>query len=39
MFCVRESLRCQELFDREVGKLDNLGASHIDDGNEARTRG
>jgi hypothetical protein len=39
LFCLRESLGCQELFDREVGKLDDLGASDIDDGNKARTRG
>jgi len=32
-FWVCELLRCQELFDREMGKLDNLEAHDIDDGN------
>jgi hypothetical protein len=36
-FCMRQPLRCQELFDRVVGKLDNLGVGNIDDGDEAGT--
>jgi len=30
-FCLPEPLRCQILFDGEVGELNNLGAGDMDD--------